>query len=258
MLIYGRFGVFVNSIVCVLLHEFGHAFVGQKLGYKLSKISLMPYGAKLSGSEKQIDADDDIKISLAGPFVNVILIILCFVLYLIFPSLYDVLKGFVSVNIYTLLFNLLPVFPLDGGRLFVAIMSKKISRTKALKISKIVGYTITALLFVLFFVSFFYSLNYMLGVNAIFLLVGLLDEDTSAYYEKLYPLQILGTKKLSFKSAKFSKDEAIFNVYKKIEHKKISSIKVMDKQKIIAILPSEKIVESILKYPIDTKLKELV
>lgn len=257
MIFYGKLQVFACSVLCILLHEFGHAFVGQKLGYKLNMISLMPYGARLSGSEKHIDANDDIKISIAGPVVNLILILLSFIIFLFVPSGFELLKTFISVNVYTLLFNILPVFPLDGGRLLVAILSKKISRAKALKISKTIGYVISAILFILFFISFFFYLNYMLGLNALFLLISLFDEDQSAYYEKLYPLKILNNSKLSIKQASFDKSEPLFNVYKSIANKNISSIKVMDNKKVIAVLTSKKIIDSILKLPINTKLEDI-
>lgn len=257
MLIYGNFTSFLCCLVCVLLHEMGHAYVGRKLGYKLNMITLLPYGAMLSGKNTPFDTNDDIKIAIAGPLVNVVLIILCFVFWWIFPSTYNVVSQFMTANIYTFCFNVLPIFPLDGGRILMALLSKKMPRTKAQKICKIVGYILTAIVFILFFISFFFSLNYMLGINALFLLIGLFEEDSSAYYEKLTTFEQKPKNHLFFKTIKLSKDEPIFVAYKKIINNNVSTIKIMNKKEVVSVIPRKEVLDGVLKLPINTKLEEL-
>ena len=258
MIVFGKFTSFVCCMLSVLLHEFGHAIVGRRLGYQLNIITLMPYGAMLSGKNTPFKSGDDIKIAVAGPLVNVILIAILLIFWIIFPQIQHILKELIYANIYTLCFNILPIYPLDGGRILIGILTKKMSRIKALKVTKIVGYLFTIAIFALFFVSFFFKLNYMLGINALFLLIGLLEEDTSPYYEKVEKLQNEDIAKHFAKSIKLDKSTPIFLAYKEIQNKNISYIKIMDKNKVIATIPSKKVMTSVLKLPIDTNIENLV
>ena len=88
MLVFGKFTSFVCCMLSVFLHEMGHAFVGRKLGYQLNLITLMPYGAMLTGKHTPFKSSDDIKIAVAGPVVNIILLALSFVVGFIFPFLH--------------------------------------------------------------------------------------------------------------------------------------------------------------------------
>ena len=248
MFVFGRFIPFACCVVSVLLHEYGHAVVGKKLGYQLNKISLMPYGAMLSGKNAVFKPKDDIKIAVAGPVVNVILSVFAMIMLNLFPATKDVFIEFLWANIFTFCFNILPIYPLDGGRILAGTLSCKMPRVKALKITKIVGYVITFVVFTLFFVSFFFELNYMLGINALFLLIGLFEEDTSPYYEKISNLQ--SHKNFLFKTIKLHRSTPIFIAYKQIANSNISNIKIMDKGRVVGNLSSKKL-------PIDTKIENI-
>ena len=257
MIIFGKFTSFICCMLSVFLHEIGHAFVGRKLGYQLNLITLLPYGAMLSGSNNPFKSNDDIKISIAGPIVNVLLLLISLLFWLVFPFMQNLLSEFMWANIYTFCFNILPIYPLDGGRILVASLSKKLTRIKALKTTKIIGYVITFLIFVLFFVSFFFNLNYMLGINALFLLIGLFEEDTSPYYEKMAYLQNNNHALHLLKTIKLDKETPIFIAYKEIANNNVSTVKIMDNNKIVGTVSRKKILDSIINQPIDTSLKNL-
>ncbi len=256
MFIFGRFQAFLSCIICVLLHELGHAHVGRKLGYKLNVITLMPYGAMLSGKNIHIKNQDEIKIAIAGPVVNAILIILCFFLIKFFSQSYDILHDFVLANFYTLLFNLLPVYPLDGGRICLSILSKNNKRTRAYAITRVIGFIITAIMFLLFFVSAFLELNYMLGINAIFMLIGLLEDDREIYYQKLETLEKFSYSKNN-KQISLSKEQTIFDAYKTLIETNAKIITFENNGKKYEI-SKNMINQKILQVPIYTKLCEIV
>lgn len=119
--------------VLIIFHEFGHALTAKLYGYKDIRISL-----NLFGGIAEINRWDTTKskqeflITLAGPLINLI-----FILFLLpFVSFKELLKGFseqnlvsviFKINLLILLFNMLPVFPLDGGRLLrsgIKLLSK--------------------------------------------------------------------------------------------------------------------------------------
>lgn len=254
MLFLGNVSNFLLCLLCAILHEMGHSYVGKKLGYKLNIITLMPYGAMLSGSNAPFSESDEIKIAVAGPFVNAVLIIISLLFGRALPLLHNLIYNFAIANAYTLCFNILPVYPLDGGRIFLAILSKYNSRVKAYKITKIVGLIITGLVFLLFFISFIYNLNYMLGINALFMLIGLLENDTDIYYKKLNSFEKF---RFSFgKTIKLNDNDTIFSAYKSIIENKAKNI-MIESNNTKKILSRNDITSKILSLPINTKLKEL-
>lgn len=257
MIIFNKIDLFICCLLCVLLHEAGHSFVGRKLGYKLNLITLLPYGAVLSGKNAPFKPKHEILIAIAGPLVNAFLIVILIALWWVFPSSYAFTHLFVLANIYTFLFNLLPVFPLDGGRVLLAIFNLKKSRNKAFQVTKLVGYIIATLFFILFFISFFTNLNYMLGINALFLLIGLFEEDSSAYYSKLKSINNLANN-INKRTIVLSEEATLFETYKILTEKNAFNILVMDSlsnEKFV--LSSKEFLNTILKVPLDTKLAQL-
>jgi len=156
----------------VVLHELGHAVVGQVFGIRTSEILLTPIGGIALLDRTLNDSKAEIWIAIAGPIVNFILVVLA--LLLMFISNASWISYFIMVNIMLGVFNLIPAFPMDGGRILRALLAKKYGYRKAtlvaLKVSKVFG--------VLFIgVGIFYSI--MLSIIGIFLLL------TSSRHERL-------------------------------------------------------------------------
>jgi Zn-dependent protease len=117
LLIVGIFG-------SVALHELGHSIVAQRKGSYINEIVLFPLGgvAKMSNIPKR--PVDEIQIALAGPAVSLLLA----VLFMNVPIIGQ-------VNLSLFLFNLIPAFPMDGGRVLRALLTKTKGRLEATKIA---------------------------------------------------------------------------------------------------------------------------
>lgn len=174
-------------VVAVVLHEYGHYFETKKLGYNVSGILISIYGASLN-TNNSYKVKDDIKISLAGPLVNVILIVLCICLWWILPTTYVFTYSFVISNVVILLFNLIPIYPLDGGRVVVALISSKIKRRKIIKVNNIMCFVLGIIFLSLFGVSIIYKINLSLLFIGLFLAFNSIASDRSAYFEKISAL----------------------------------------------------------------------
>lgn len=185
LLLTGFAAVVIPYLIAVVLHELGHAFVAKKLGYKLNKIWILPYGACLSLDDFAFNPNDEIKIALAGPIVNICLIILTMSFWWIFPASYIYTYAFVISNFSLALFNLLPAFPLDGGRVLVGIFSIKNKRKVAFKVVTWINLIIAFLLFILFLISLFYYINISYLLLSIFLLIGIFDNKFQGKYSPL-------------------------------------------------------------------------
>lgn len=169
----GKVFSFLAITLSALLHEGGHYIVSSSMGYELNRITLMPYGAVLSGYAGDVTIKDEIKIALAGPAVSGFLAIFFTALWWLFPSVYPFTDLAGKANAALFFVNLIPAYPLDGGRVLYALVSLKTGRKKGLKIAKTVTVCLSAALFLLFIYSCFHGVNLTIAAFSVFLISGL-------------------------------------------------------------------------------------
>jgi stage IV sporulation protein FB len=144
-------GVAFVSLVfgCVLLHEFGHALAARRYGIRTPDITLLPIGG-LARLERMPDKpSEELVVAIAGPLVNVGLLILLFpfVHGRIDPGIIDnigagLLPKLFAANVMLVLFNLIPAFPMDGGRVLRAFLAMRMDYARATGIAATIGQTI--------------------------------------------------------------------------------------------------------------------
>ena len=122
----------------VVVHEFGHALMGKAFGVKTLEIIMTPLGGLALLDKPMDEPRAEIYIALAGPAVNLVLVGM-FAPLLFFTSS-NVLLFFISINLMLAFFNLLPAFPMDGGRVLRSVLARKYGwqegTFKALTVSK--------------------------------------------------------------------------------------------------------------------------
>ena len=149
----------------VVLHELGHSLVARRYGVGVRSITLLPIGgvAQLEGRPPTPTAE--LWIALAGPLVNIALAIILFPLAILagtpragegsgglafglnaLGSLSFLLAALVSINVGLALFNLLPAFPMDGGRVLRALLAKRVGMLEATRRAARVGRWLAALM----------------------------------------------------------------------------------------------------------------
>lgn len=176
---------YVCSLSAVMLHECAHARVAKKLGYELNVIKLMPYGAALCG-EANMPCRHEIAVAIAGPLFNFALVLLFVALWWLLPSSYVFTDVFTMCNLYIGAFNILPVYPLDGGRVVFAALSSKTGRKRAYKIMRIISAVTGLIAIALFIATAFYSLNICLLSIGLFMTVSSFIPDKTAKYGGIF------------------------------------------------------------------------
>jgi stage IV sporulation protein FB len=142
--------VFILALfACVVAHEFGHILAARRYGIRTPDITLLPIGGVARLERMPEKPGQEIVVALAGPAVNVVIAL---VLILFLNARLDVLAlerldnpaldftaRLASVNLFLVVFNLIPAFPMDGGRVLRAILALRFSRRQATRIAARIG-----------------------------------------------------------------------------------------------------------------------
>jgi len=172
IMVFGNAFIFLVYMFAISLHEWAHSICAEAFGIKMQEFRIYPFGAVLYGDLTKLKPKEDILVALAGPALNIIVAI-CFVaIWWIIPEMYIYTDIVVIANVSLAVFNLLPAYPLDGGRLLCGFLSYKVDHLKAFKIVYILGFVIAAILTAGYIVSLFFAANYTLMSGAILIVWG--------------------------------------------------------------------------------------
>lgn len=181
-------GFILVLFTCVVFHEFGHALTARNYGIGTRSITLLPIGGVASLKKMPEDPKAEFMIAVAGPAVNAAIAL---ILYLIIPvesflaqdpeTLQNELSRIrddnflfylFSANVALAAFNMLPAFPLDGGRVLRSLLSIRMGRVRATQVAVTTGKFLALMLFLF---GLFY--NFILVLIALFIYFGAESEN---------------------------------------------------------------------------------
>ncbi len=166
--------VFVLALfACVVAHEFGHALTARRFGIQTPDITLLPIGGLARLERMPEDPWQEVVVALAGPAVNVVIwAVLVFgfgadASLQALENIEDPAAGFwgrlAAVNLFLVVFNLIPAFPMDGGRVFRAVLSIPFGRLRATRAAARAGQAL----------AFLFGFLGLVGGSPILLLIAL-------------------------------------------------------------------------------------
>lgn len=181
--------VFILALfACVVLHELGHSLVARSFGIRVKDITLLPIGGVAQLERMPDTPGREIVLALAGPLVNVVIAAALFVGLTLRSAIGpwqdmsvfgdDLLARLMVVNVVLVAFNLLPSFPMDGGRVLRGVLAQFMSRVLATRIAAIVG-RIMAVLFLLVGLAFPQRFIWLIFI-AVFVYMGAAAEEQHA------------------------------------------------------------------------------
>ncbi len=191
----------------VLVHELGHFLTGLSFGWQLDKIYFYPFGGSSKfNTEINKPLKEELLVLLAGPVTQI-------VFYLLVSSFFKTDDSFLVYHYSLLFFNLLPIYPLDGGKLINILLSYKFSYLKSYSLVITISIIILISLFIL-------SLKYYYNFNLILISIFLLSKIFEYYKEKKYSYNKLllerYLKKFNFR--KYKVIDNLRNIYRDRRH----------------------------------------
>ncbi|MGB9980083.1 CBS domain-containing protein [Methanobacterium sp.] len=187
---FGVFTYYVAFLIVLLfftvvIHEFSHSYVAKRYGVPVERIILLPIGGVSAMGEIPKYPSQELKIAISGPLTNIVIAFLCLIGLLINGGIQSLswtsffisntptadlnlfLSNFLGINLVLGVFNLLPAFPMDGGRVLRAFLAERMSYVKATKTAASIGKQFAILLVIL---GIFF--NFFLILIAIFIYIG--------------------------------------------------------------------------------------
>jgi stage IV sporulation protein FB len=166
---------------CVVAHEFGHVFAARYYGIATPDVTLLPIGGLARLERISEEPREEFIIAIAGPLVNVAIAL---VLVVFFGARLDVgmltsiesskipmIDRLAMVNVFLVLFNLIPAFPMDGGRVLRALLATRMGYARATEVAATIG---QGFAFALGFIGLFS--NFMLIFIAVFVYLAATSE----------------------------------------------------------------------------------
>lgn len=253
---YKYFYELMIVIIIIILHELSHSVVAICYGTKIREIEIFPFGA-VAKTENYFELDPfkEIIISIVGPVSNFIMLIIGIIVEFHIKAQIDLIYFFIFSNLTIGLFNILPILPLDGGRILRAYINSKTGFKKAtqivIRISKMIVIS-------MFFCGIYLGVksfeNFFISGIAIFLYFKINKEKEMMGYTFIYQIvmkkkQLLDKGIMDVKYLTALERVELKKVFKEFSSSKYHFITVInDKGKVLGNISESEILDAMIKY----------
>lgn len=232
LILLGHGVTLLSYAVVLLVHEFAHAFVAERLGYTLRSVRILPYGIAISGDFDCLRPAHEAAIALAGPLVNLAMWLALAGMWWQFPVTYSATQLIAEASFFTAAVNLLPVYPLDGGRVLhaaLSVASPKIAAIVLRAVSVALGVATVGGCIALIMMG----ANFTFTTLCVFILASLVFPCGNNGYERIYSMTN-SLKRLAHglrvREIMISEDATLLSMYKQLRGDCYTRFLIADKE----------------------------
>lgn len=265
MYYYNYYFEYLIIFASLAIHETAHILAASLQGGKFRTLRIFPVGLNAEIEADETERTGDLVTDISGPLVNILISAMGLILDLYFPKQPNNIRFIAYINACLAIFNLIPVVPLDGGRILQKLLVSKLGFYKAYKVTRRISAGTLTLIMVVGIFQFIgnvhnYSLvllggyiyNYLKhgGTEVSLMNIKNLIYKRSRFLRKgIYP----GRELVVLNSAKLSE------ILKNMDFDRFHIIYVLDKElKFVKLFTEQDIIESLLKYNSDITFDELI
>jgi len=248
--------------VCVLIHEIGHSLIARRFGKEAKSITLLPIGGIATIEEMPEKPIQEIAMSVIGPFINLIIAAILYMLVghwtgigapnLTPDSAKAFFAGLIGVNIMLAIFNLIPAFPMDGGRVLRGILAIRLDFVQATTTAVFIGQAIA--MFFIFFGIFF---NWWLAVIGLFLYIGAGSEKQQVVLKSLLN-NVPASEAMTTEFVALRPNDTLRKAIEHFHHGCQDDFPVLGDKGIEGVLTRERILASIHEKGLDVLVSEIM
>ena len=260
LLLAGDRLTFIVYILSVILHEYSHNLAGGFFHCKFSEVRLFAFGAVTYGDIEVLKPVEEVIVSLAGPLFNALVALLMTAMWWIIPATYVFTDTAVFANLSLALFNLLPVYPLDGGRILTCLLKQRFGYRRALRFVMALGFAFAGALFMLFVWTAFGEMNLTLGVCAVMLLWAALADRNDGALRRLKNLTLdeeRMKKGLGVRTLALSEDMTLLEVLRRLNPDYFYELKFYRGRQLARSMDQFELMELTERFALDTPVRDL-
>jgi Zn-dependent protease/predicted transcriptional regulator len=246
----------------VVVHELAHSLMAMRFGINVRAIVLLPIGGVSQMEEMPEDPKQEINVSVVGPLTSLVLAAIFYLLASlagqdVFAAGLNIFGPHLLTNLFWInlvlgLFNILPAFPMDGGRLLRGILASRMEHTTATKIAVEIGQAFAILMF---FFGIFY--NWLVALIAIFIYLGAEGEEHATMMRAALR-NVPVSRAMLTKVETVSPSDSLGSVVEKACHSLQVDFPVVDNDKLVGLLPKEVIFPAIHQNSPETLVSEIM
>jgi Zn-dependent protease/predicted transcriptional regulator len=247
---------------CVVIHEVGHSLIARRFGKETRSITLLPIGGMAAIEEMTKNPLQEIAIALIGPIINLVIAGILYVLVgwrvgVALPQLFvesgdAFLAGLIGVNIMLAIFNLIPAFPMDGGRVLRGLLAIKMDYVRATTWAVAIGQAIAA-----FFIFFGMVANIWLVLIGIFLFLGAGSEKQQVVLQSLLAEVPVGEAMIT-EYISLRPDDTLVHALEHFHHGSQQDFPVIDDFGLQGVLTRDRILASIHTKGLNVPVREVM
>lgn len=265
MFVIGYFDKFVLAYLCMFFHEVGHIIAAVLFRKKVIRIRILLIGINATIDMDECNLKERLVIFLSGPLTNLLFIIIALVFNKFYHFTSDKYSFFILINMYLMIFNLLPIIPLDGGEILKDFLYNNLGLFLGNLYLRNISYCLSGVMIILGFVQLTNNIfNFSLIIIGIYTFINLKLDYLEAAFMNIKHLmyrraRLIKRGTYAARDLVAIKSVRLGEILKSLDYDRFHFIYILDNDlSLLKIITEQELVDGMLKYNTELTLEDLI